>query len=346
MRKRKRKVKFNAKKFIRNLFILAVLVGALFYGAILYGNPIEPPPPPLVNETDYPELKAWADIKGINADQITSVKILPRNLTGNQAMLGSVLYFEFIYDITDEEGNVTTYKADNVEILSHEGLNVIRDNVLVMSQTGTYPVTLGFEDYTETVNFEILPPSDYSDKLLLINKISRVPSDYVAGELTTNPGINYVYSRGEEVTYMEVEATAALYSMFAAADDAGYYLYALSGHRSYETQEYLYNRAGGDAQNDTAAPGASEHQSGLTMDITWGSRYFSLFQEMEDSEEFEWLSEHCYEYGFILRYPYGYEDITGYVYEPWHYRYIGVDNAIKYRDGNYQTLEEFAAQPR
>lgn len=345
MKVRKRKLKFKPKKFIRNFVIVAVLLIVIFALATLYGNPIEPPPPPLVNETDYPNLTKWAQGKGISPENITSIKIQPKNITGNKAMLGSVLYFEFIYDVTDEGGNVTTYKEDGIDIISSEALEVIRDNVLVMKNTGTYSVTLGFEDYFENIELEVLAPTDYSDKLLLINKISRVPADYVAGELTTHSGLNYVYSIGSEVTYMETEAIEALYRMFEGASDAGYYLYALSGHRSYDTQQYLYDRAGGDSQNDTAAPGASEHQSGLTMDITWGNSYFSLFTEMEDSEEFEWLSEHCYEYGFILRYPDGYEDITGYIYEPWHYRYIGVENALKYRDGNYRTLEEFAAMP-
>lgn len=141
-------------------------------------------------------------------------------------------------------------------------------------------------------------------------------------------------------TRLRKEASEALSKMKAAAVIDGVTLTPQSGFRSFETQTTVYNNyvaKDGKEKADTysARPGHSEHQTGLTMD----------FAPIEDSfanlPSFLWLTTHAYKYGFILRYPSDKTEITGYMYEPWHWRYIGVEEATKMRAQAMKTLEEF-----
>ena len=131
----------------------------------------------------------------------------------------------------------------------------------------------------------------------------------------------------------------------AAARAEGLSVYLSSGYRDYATQLYLYNRKVsqvGDpeyAATIVAKPGTSEHQTGLACDIT-DQYYDPKTQDLENTELFQWMSQHCQEYGFIVRYPKGSEDITGIMYEPWHFRYVGVE-AATYIMEHGLTLEEF-----
>lgn len=127
----------------------------------------------------------------------------------------------------------------------------------------------------------------------------------------------------------------------SAAKNDGFDLKVISGFRSYSKQQSTYNgwvNKYGQAKADTlsARPGHSEHQTGLAADIN------SLNQSWGNTNEGKWLNNNCYKYGFIIRYPYGKDDITGYIYEPWHIRYVGIDLAEKlYNNGNWITLEEY-----
>ena len=130
---------------------------------------------------------------------------------------------------------------------------------------------------------------------------------------------------------------------------AGLPVYLSSGYRSYDTQNYLYERKIGQgytpevAATIVARPGTSEHQSGLVCDITdW---YRELKDaSLEQTETYQWLKDHCAEYGFVVRYPAdksgSADSITGIIYEPWHFRYVGVE-AAKYMTENNLCLEEF-----
>ena len=113
----------------------------------------------------------------------------------------------------------------------------------------------------------------------------------------------------------------------------------VSGYRSYYDQKSTYNYwvsvyGQKDADTISARPGHSEHQTGLAFDIT------SLNSSYGETEEGIWLRENCFKYGFIIRYPKGKEHITGYAYEPWHIRYVGVEHAT-YIMNNNLTLEEY-----
>ena len=130
----------------------------------------------------------------------------------------------------------------------------------------------------------------------------------------------------------------------AAARAEGLSVYLSSGYRDYATQQYLYNRKVAQygeevAKTIVAPPGTSEHQTGLACDIT--DRYYeSKDRSLENTAMYQWMSQHCQEYGFIVRYPDGKEDVTGIIYEPWHFRYVGVE-AATYIMEHGLCLEEF-----
>ena len=142
--------------------------------------------------------------------------------------------------------------------------------------------------------------------------------------------------------YLQRSAYDSFVAMVDAAAENGYAIRADSPYRSYGTQESVYNgyvRRNGRSAADSysARPGFSEHQTGLAVDIAVrGSTYHSF----GSSKAFQWVSTHAHEYGFILRYGEGMRYITGYIYEPWHYRYVGVD-AATYIYTHGLTFEEY-----
>ena len=126
----------------------------------------------------------------------------------------------------------------------------------------------------------------------------------------------------------------------------GLSVFLSSGYRGYEEQQHLFNRKVEQYGEEQAAtivsrPGTSEHQTGLACDIT--DEYYELKNEsLENTALYQWMSRHCQEYGFIVRYPKDKEEITGIIYEPWHFRYVGVEAATYMVEHNL-CLEEFVA---
>ena len=135
-------------------------------------------------------------------------------------------------------------------------------------------------------------------------------------------------------------------SFVAGARAEGLSVFLSSGYRGYEEQQYLFNRKVEQYGEEQAAtivsrPGTSEHQTGLAYDIT--DEYYELKNEsLENTALYQWMSRHCQEYGFIVRYPKDKEEITGIIYEPWHFRYVGVEAATYMVEHNL-CLEEFVA---
>ncbi len=182
--------------------------------------------------------------------------------------------------------------------------------------------------------------------LVLVNKASRLDEDYVPETLVL-PEVSFTASSDKIVRVMEKKAAEALEELFEAAREDGITLLANSGYRSYSVQENLYKRnlrlkGREHTEKYSAEPGASEHQTGLAMDIV-SKDYQSLNEGFENTSAFQWLSENAYKYGFILRYLQGKEEITGYAYEPWHYRYVGQPYS-EYITKNNLTLEEFLSK--
>ena len=146
------------------------------------------------------------------------------------------------------------------------------------------------------------------------------------------------------------EAALALEAMFAAAQENGYTLYIKSAYRSYQTQNTMYhNRLEKYKKDDgvVAYPGSSDHQTGLGVDVLnyeW-TRKEGMTPAFGETAEAKWMASVCAEYGFILRYLEGKEDITGIIYEPWHFRYVG-EPVARYIMNNGLTLEEFTQEYR
>jgi len=180
--------------------------------------------------------------------------------------------------------------------------------------------------------------------LVLVNKNFALPNDFEPHDLVV-PDVRFPFSEDDPKKQLRKEAANALEEMFAAADNAGLTLFAQSGYRSYERQEAIFasnvERHGEDHANTySAKAGESEHQTGLVMDITSQSVGFDLNTDFGNTEEGKWVKEHAHEYGFIIRYPEGKENITQYQYEPWHLRYVGQKAAREISENNL-TLEEY-----
>ena len=177
----------------------------------------------------------------------------------------------------------------------------------------------GLETFTKQ-EIEVKNGITYVNGILIANKTYSLPKDYNPGKILP-------------------DAQAAFNTMQADAKKAGLSLSICSGFRSYDYQNQLYNgyvARDGKAAADTysARAGHSEHQTGLAMDINYASSAFT------NTPEAKWLAANCYKYGFILRYPKGKENITGYMYESWHVRYLGKQLAKEVYDSGL-TLEEF-----
>jgi D-alanyl-D-alanine carboxypeptidase len=130
--------------------------------------------------------------------------------------------------------------------------------------------------------------------------------------------------------------------MFAAfTAETGLQMQSQSAYRSFAAQQSVY----GGNDTLTARPGFSEHQTGLVMDISALPAKCSLQICFADTPQGQWLAANAYRFGFILRYPDGMTDITGYQFEPWHYRYVGVALATEMHDTGIATLEQFFGLP-
>ena len=173
--------------------------------------------------------------------------------------------------------------------------------------------------------------------LVLVNKYHKLASDYEPDLVKMDTKYSY------DNKYMNAVAYEHLKDMIDAALLDGIKLYNISSYRSYQTQTDLYNRyvnKDGKEAADTysARAGYSEHQTGLATDLNTADEN----KHFENSPEYAWLSKNAYKYGFIERYPKDKEYITGYIFEPWHYRYVG-ETVAKYIYDHQITFDEYYA---
>lgn len=184
---------------------------------------------------------------------------------------------------------------------------------------------------------------DSEGYLVLANKDNLLPSSFKPKNLMN------IKVRKTSSTAIQTRSVVshALDDMFAAAEADGVKLYAHSGYRSYHTQAVMYdNRLARLGKDDGAVqkPGASDHQTGLGIDVisyAWIDK--RLNEGFYETKEGKWLDENCAAFGFIIRYPRDKESITGIIYEPWHLRYVGREVA-EYIMANGLTLEEFVGE--
>lgn len=229
----------------------------------------------------------------------------------------------YIGDTYEEPGYTITDNYD--KNLTNK---VIINNNIDNTKTGEYKITYEVSDSSNNKNIverkitvieKPKTPGTYINGILIVNKKYSLPSTY-------NPGINQT-------------AHNALQELQKEATKSGHSIPLVSGFRSYQRQETLYNNyvaKDGVELADTysARPGHSEHQTGLAFDVG------AIDDNYGNTPAGKWLTENAHKYGFIIRYLKGKEHITGYKYEPWHIRYVGIDHATKIHNSNI-TLEEY-----
>lgn len=268
------------------------------------------------------------------------------------------------YDIDDKIKNNQVIVINRVETKENEVIEKIAFNEIVVDDYKTKVgetriisegvegekkiiYTITYEDGNEisrviTSEEIIVEPTDKvvaqgifdpSSLTVCVNRKSTLSSDYKPTDLVL---LDVRAVNSSNRLYMRKEAASALEELFKAAEDENYYLYAVSGYRSYSYQKSIYNPYSG----YSAPAGASEHQLGLAMDITLAKYNGTLSVDFGNTKEGKWVKENAHKYGFIIRYLQGKEDITGYNYEPWHLRYLGVDLATELYEKNI-TLEEY-----
>ena len=297
MKRKKRKLKTgNCIKLI----IMIILVVIIIFGIknIIYKN------------SDEYKLKEI----GYNDKQINEILKLDEKY---KEKILSIDYDDFLitlfnekYFIFDNFDRYLNYHLNNKEMSSEDVVAVVN-------------VSADYEYYTNTKE------TDTSKGLLmLLNKYNYLPEDYEPENLMD---VKNWYAYGENQIIEEVYDK--FIEMFNDAKEEGLTLIITSGFRDYDLQSELYEdyeETYGEEEANTfaAKPGFSEHQTGLALDIV---TYDVVMEEFEETKEFKWMQENAHKYGFILRYPKDKELITGYSYEPWHYRYVGtkVANQIK-----------------
>ncbi|RRK34894.1 D-alanyl-D-alanine carboxypeptidase family protein [Schaedlerella arabinosiphila] len=187
-----------------------------------------------------------------------------------------------------------------------------------------------------------LSSKEDSWSLVLINEENPLDTAYI-------PELEAV----REGSFVDVRIVEDAKKMLEDAEKEGLNMYIVSAHRDYETQREVFNttmtewiskgstplEAYEETKKSVAVPGTSEHASGLAMDITSG-QYGELDDKQAETDEAKWLAANCWKYGFILRYPLDKSDVTGIVFEPWHYRYVGKDAAKEIMEKDI-TLEEY-----
>lgn len=197
------------------------------------------------------------------------------------------------------------------------------DSLSNPQETKTFTTSKGFKGV-------IKDGITYIDGYLIVNKTYSLPSSYGTSLTSTTKN--------------------AFNKMQAAAKLDGINIYIASGFRSYQTQNRLYNNyvaRDGKAKADTysARPGHSEHQSGLAFDICshdLDGQNACINSNFDNTDQAKWLAQNAYKYGFILRYPKGKTNETGYKYESWHFRYVGTDLSTKlYNNGDWLTMENY-----
>ncbi len=258
--------------------------------------------------------------------------------------------------------NITIIEGENIDLLKNASVSDNMDSNVKLEVTGEYDNTKpGNYKVTYTATDFFYNTSSKEVVLTVKAKPKATPEDPIIErvDFTTSKGfkgytengltyidgvlvVNKTYSLPKNYGNGLTKATQnAFNEMKAAALTDGIHLWICSGFRSYNTQKGLYNsyvRRDGKAKADTfsARAGYSEHQTGLAMDINYASSSFN------GSPAANWLAANAYKFGFILRYPEGKTNETGYKFESWHYRYVGVDLATKlYNNGNWTTLEDY-----
>lgn len=234
-------------------------------------------------------------------------------------------------------------EAGSMKTGEYDDGGIVIDENAVPAEQEAEPVTEAEPTPEPTPEAPALPNIDITSwEYVLVNDANRLDSSFAP------PSVILVSSSQCPI---DSRIEGPLMQMAQDCMDSGLNVYLSSGYRSYSEQAANFTRVcnnngvadGKDANGFyiTMPAGASEHQSGLAVDIT--DVYYPIKDSsLENTDTFKWLKEHCTDYGFILRFPSDKQDITGVMYEPFHFRYVGVE-AAKYITENNLCLEEFVA---
>lgn len=261
---------------------------------------------------------------GCGADENTDVKVRPgetEKITEEPASSSQITEYDY-EELQSSEAIVTDTETSETEASSEVSTSDTQDDFVpdVISENPQDESDFQMQSAPSVLqNGEVEPT--YINGILIVNKTYPLPESYAPGTLTS-------------------ETQAAFEHMQSAAwEDGGLNLWVQSGYRSYSYQYDLYNSYLATDDRETvdtysARPGHSEHQTGLAFDLNTIDDSFAY------TDEGKWVAENCYKYGFIVRYPKEKEALTGYKYEPWHLRYLGVELATDvYNSG--LCLEEY-----
>ena len=324
---------------------------------------------PVVNDYLYKDINYDIDIEWKDIDT-----------EDNKIYKAGIYYGSFIYD--NDKKNITLVVEDNTspiidgvkdyEILAYETVPDFLDGVTVSDNSkedivvtidgkydsekpGTYVMYYKASDSsnnTTSKEFKLVVKENnnvkisktkkgntiknyygvtYVDDVIIVNKTYSLPSNFVPNNLVTINGYIRIVDYVKDAYNVLKSDSSVL----------GLNIYASSGYRSYSDQKYIYDnyvRMDGMVKADTysARAGYSEHQTGLAIDLN------TVDMSFDGTSESNWLKDNCWKYGFIIRYPKDKENITGYMYEPWHIRYVGKELArVLYNNGNWLSLEEY-----
>ena len=234
-----------------------------------------------------------------------------------------IALFIFVIILNQKNREIQEKAIETISVSNSEEINE-NENVTIIEKTP--------EISSKTTDWD----------LILVNKENRIPDNY-----------NYELDYIESGNRVDSRIKSAVTQMLADARKEGLQPYICSSYRTHNTQQKLFNKKVnkykklGYTQEDAeyeasywvAIPGTSEHEIGLALDIV-SKNFQVLDKRQEDTDVQKWLMEHCIEYGFILRYPTEKKEITKINYEPWHYRYVGIENAKFMKEKNF-CLEEY-----
>lgn len=260
--------------------------------------------------------------------KLNNIKRIRMIVLGVGTVIASVSITANLYSANIENNTADTFYYESAHKSRYEAYEKL--NPELAKEEVLWRVNAGidrphYEGVTEIANTE--------EEILLVNKYNKLPDDFEPEELVA-------LSSGPLVT----PATKNAYEqMIQDARSEGYSIRGVSAYRSIDYQIDVYNRyLKQDPQEvvDTysARPGFSEHHTGRTIDL---DAVYSTMDEFGSTKEAKWVADKAYKYGFIVRYPEGKEDITGYIYEPWHITYVGKEIASQMKKCGIETLEEY-----
>ena len=304
---KKRKIKLKKRNFTIFVFFIMFLCFSLYEMGFVIYKVITTPKEPEVEEKVPQEKKS-------------KKKEEPSTYDKKLAKLNNV------------NEKISYFREENIDrYIAYKEKNSELDDIQIIKEVNMNLDLTPYEDKFKALNL--------GKNTILVNKYYYLDKDYEPDNLET---ISKVYA----LSGMKLvsEARKSFEEMAKAASKEDLSIIAMSTYRSYDYQVSLYNRYKRQdgmekADSYSGRPGHSEHQTGLAADVYNGEENYTNF---ESTDEFDWMQEHAHEYGFILRFPKDKVNETGYIYESWHYRYVGKDIA-KYIKENNISLEEYIA---